>query len=544
VRATLKNRTDPSSLCSGRKVFCILVITIAATLFAPRLANPQVPKTSVRLGQIQKTVERGELEAAENQLWEILTAEPENAPAVNLLGKIRTLQNRFQEAEALFKRVLTIMPEYAAAHRNLGELYLLTGRRDEAKAAYLKAHELDPRDVKTTLALGTVYGETGEFERSIEILTSIPPEACPSSALPVLASDYLALHQPDEVAALAPRVRRSAPSDPSLIPKFARSLLENGFVDDAGELLKSAPENQKSATEYLLVLSRLQERQGDLAQAERTLNRVAKLNPKLFEPWFQSARLASQAKDFRKEANLLSKALEIEPDHVEALRHLVLARMRSGDAAKAVAGARHLYSLRPEDPDALYLLGAALANHREWHDARPIMEKLVSVRDDATSHVMLGMTLLNDGDIEAASQQIERALQQNPNEIEAHYYKGVIARQRGDLSAAINEMELVVSANPQHALAQVELGTLALQTGNLDRARQAFEQAVVLSPEVPENHYQLGLAYSRLGLPDKARVQMAEFQKLRAAADRLKSNGSASGEGPAQSQPPATAKPQ
>jgi Flp pilus assembly protein TadD len=314
-------------------------------------------------------------------------------------------------------------------------------------------------------------------------------------------------------------------------------LVENGFVDDAGELLKSAPENQKLTAEHLLVLARVQERQGDPAQAERTLNRVAKLDPKLFEPWFQSARLASQAKDFRKEASLLSKALEIQPDHVEALRHLVLARMRSGDAAKAVTAARHLYSLRPEDPDALYLLGAALANHAEWHDARPTMEKLVSVRDNATSHVMFGMALLNDGDIEAASQQIERALQQNPNEIDAHYYKGVIARQRGDLSGAINQMELVVKANPQHALAQAELGTLSLQTGNLDRARQVFERAVVLSPEVPENHYQLALAYSRLGLQNEARVQMGEFQKLKAAADRAKSNGSTSGDRPSESKP-------
>jgi Flp pilus assembly protein TadD len=542
VKATLKNRTDLSSLYLGRRLFCILVTTIAVTLSAAILANPQ-SSSSVRLSQIQKTVERGELEAAEKQLWEIVTGEPENAPAINLLGKIRTQQKRFQEAEALFKRVLAITPEYAAAHRNLGELYLLLGRRDEAKAAYLKAHELDPRDTETTLALGTVYGETGEFERSIESLISIPAEVRPSSALPVLASDYLALHQPDKVAALAPLVRRGAPSDPSLVPRFARVLLENGFVDDARELLKSAPENQKLTADYLLVLARIQERQGDLAQAERTLNRVAKLNPKLFEPWFQSARLASQAKDFRKEASLLSKALEIQPDHVEALRHLVLARMRSSDAAKAITAARHLYSLRPEDPDALYLLGAALANHLEWHEARPIMEKLVSVRDDATAHVMLGMTLMNDGDIEAASQQIERALQQSPNEIEAHYYKGVIARQRGDLSGAIHEMELVVSANPQHALAQVELGTLALQTGNLDRARQAFEQAVVLSPEVPENHYQLGLAYSHLGLQDKARVQMAEFQKLRDAADHLKSSGSASGERPVGSKPPAAARP-
>jgi tetratricopeptide (TPR) repeat protein len=61
----------------------------------------------------------------------------------------------------------------------------------------------------------------------------------------------------------------------------------------------------------LLVLARVQERLGDPAQAERTLNRVTKLDPKLFEPWFQSARLASQAKDYKREASLLDKALEM-----------------------------------------------------------------------------------------------------------------------------------------------------------------------------------------------------------------------------------------
>jgi len=119
------------------------------------------------------------------------------------------------------------------------------GRRDEAKAAYLKAHELDAQDAKTTLALGTVYGETGEFERSVEILNSIPAEVRPSSALPVLASDYFALHQPDKVAALAHWSSEAHHRIHLWLLDLRALLLDNGFVDDAGELLKSAPENQK-----------------------------------------------------------------------------------------------------------------------------------------------------------------------------------------------------------------------------------------------------------------------------------------------------------
>jgi tetratricopeptide (TPR) repeat protein len=509
-------------------------IAVPATAFAV----PQATTGSQSLKRIQYLIDHGQIDDAEKQLWEMITREPENAPAINLLAEIRVRQKRFPEAEALFKRVLALKPDFVPANRSLGQLYALQGRREDAKAAYQKALELEPRDAKTALALGTLYEQTKEFERSIETINSIPAGLRPPAALPVLASDYFALKQPDKVAALTPLLRRGAASDPSVVPRFARVLVDNGFVEDAQELLQAAAPHEKVTTEYLMVLARVQEAQGDVALAGRTLARVTKVDPHSFDALFQSARLASQMKEYKKEAALLDKALEIQPDDLEALRHLVLALMRSGDAVKAVAAARQLYSLKPADADTLYLLGAALANHAEWHDARPIMEKLVSARDDATAHVMLGMTLMNDGDIEGASQQIERALQQNANEIEAHYYKGVIARQRGDLPGAIKEMEIVVRANPKHALGQAELGTLALQTGDLERARQAFEQAVAISPEVAENHYQLGLAYSRLGLPDKARVQMAEFQKLKNAADHAKANRATSGDPAAENKPP------
>jgi len=538
VRANLSNPANAGAgRCLRRMLLGPILWAAAITMFATAYAATPGAANSVSIKQIQGLIDRGQVDAAEKQLWEIVVREPENTPAINLLGVIRTRQRRFAEAESLFKRVLTIAPDFVGAYRNLGELYALQGRSADAKAAYLKVHQLDPRDAKTSLALGIIYEETGEFDRSIEVINSIPPSLRPSAALPVMASDYFALKQPDKVAALAPLVRHGAASDPSLIPRFARVLAENGFADDAEELLKTATPHQKLTPEYLLVLARVQERQGNLPLAERTLAQVAKLNPDSFDAWFQSARLASQSKDYKKESSLLDKALQIQPGHGEALRHLVLARMRSGDAAVAVTVARRFYSMRPEDPDAVYLMAAALANHAEWHEARPVMEKLVSVRDDATAHVMFGMTLMNDGDIEGASVQIERALQKNPNEAEAHYYRGVIARQHGDLPTAIKEMEVVVNANPQHVLAQVELGTLSLQMGDLARARQALEQAVSISPDAPENHYQLGLAYSRLGFRDKAQVQMAEFQKLRTAADKAKLHDATSVDPQAENKP-------
>jgi len=91
-------------------------------------------------------------------------------------------------------------------------------------------------------------------------------------------------------------------------------------------------------------------------------------------------------------------------------------------------------------------------------------------------------------------------------------------------------------------LAQGELGTLAMQLGDLPLARLAFEKAVAVRPDVPENHYQLALAYNRLGLQDQARAQMAEFKKLKTAADAASKSGSGSADGAIQK--PSASEPQ
>src|SRR5258707_15214710 len=177
-----KNRFSSSAIAKiFHAILSIVLILAALDLRAIALPAGQLPTGSAALKKIQELVERNQLDAAENQLWGIVTREPENAPAIQLLGTIRMLQKRLPEAEALFKRSLVLTPNFAAAYRNLGELYVLQGRREEAITVLLKAHDLESRDVKTNLALGKLYQETGEFQRSIEIIDPVPSGQRPSA---------------------------------------------------------------------------------------------------------------------------------------------------------------------------------------------------------------------------------------------------------------------------------------------------------------------------------------------------------------------------
>src|SRR6266699_2295418 len=176
-RPHLLNPATPVIVTSCRRLLLrpVLLASIVAMLSGTTTATEKAAKTTsgpASLKQIQALVDRGQVDVAEKQLWEMVVREPENAAAINLLGIIRTRQKRYPEAEALFKRVLVITTDSPSTYRSLGELYQLQERSQDAKAAYSKAHDLDPKDKKASLALGRICQEAGEFERSIEILKS------------------------------------------------------------------------------------------------------------------------------------------------------------------------------------------------------------------------------------------------------------------------------------------------------------------------------------------------------------------------------------
>src|SRR5258708_36556723 len=140
VRANLANPTNTrATKCLSRMVLGLTLMAAPIAFPATAFAVPQATTSSQSLKRIQYLVDRGQVDAAEKQLWEMITREPEDAPAINLLAEIPTLQKRFPEAEALFKRVLAIKPDFVPANRSLGLLYVLQGRPEAAKTAYQRA---------------------------------------------------------------------------------------------------------------------------------------------------------------------------------------------------------------------------------------------------------------------------------------------------------------------------------------------------------------------------------------------------------------------
>ena len=107
-----------------------------------------------------------------------------------MLGVVRGRQQRYGEAEALFRRVLQLNPTSIVASRNLAGALLAQEKADDAIRQYNQAIQLNPQDSDLKIEVAKLNLERGNFAGALSTLETIKPDRFPlgsSSRLPVLA---------------------------------------------------------------------------------------------------------------------------------------------------------------------------------------------------------------------------------------------------------------------------------------------------------------------------------------------------------------------
>lgn len=501
-------------------VAAILACLIFTSLCAAQQTQTQTPKSQRAI--IERLIRTNHLSEAEQQLWGTLQAHPSEGWAFDLLGSIRLRQKRNSEAQALFQHAYDLNPTDVSALRGLGDAARGTDAINDAIGWYAKVLLITPGDVAARKSLAILQEKSGAYQESITTIQGIPPASRTADLLPVLASDYLSLHQDAKVQPLIAQLLQKGSAPLKVKLDFAAVLIRNGYVNDAGKLLQVSRPAQPTA-EYLHILARVREAQERIPEASDLFEQALKLEPKSYDLLFDCARFAAQHERWTEAVNLLARANAVSPDRPEVLMKLTLALLKSRHRERAVLVARQLTAVSPNDPDAQYILAFALVDNELWEMAEPIALKAAQARpNDANNQLLMGIIHLSKGELQAARERLDQALTLDPNLQDAHYYSALVSERTGAVEAARAELDALVKNAPNHAGGQAELGVLDLRMGNIEGARSALETAIKLAPEVSQSHYQLGIVYARLGLQNESKAQMAEFQKLREAEDNFR----------------------
>jgi tetratricopeptide (TPR) repeat protein len=476
--------------------------------------------------RVVELIRHDQLPAAEKQLWDVLTAHPDEVWALELMGDLRAREKRNAEAEALFHRVLEIDPSSLEAQRSLGALYQSEGKAAEAVAAHEAIVKIAPHDRDANLALAALYEQTGKYQESVAAVERIPVISRPADVLPLLAHDYFELAQPGKVPSLISQVLRLPPARQRAALDFVAVLLHNGYVQDASKLME-AIRPAKPGAGYVHVLARVREAEGRKAEARQLLAEALRMQPKSFDILFDSGRFAAEENRWKDSVELLKRADAVKPDDPAVLMKLAVEYMQIGELELARVASKRLYNLEPQNPDAQYVYGRILEETQRFQEiVDPLARKMVADRpNDPHALFLLGMIDYDEGNEAESRREFTSSLEFDPKNNDARYFLAMLDERQGNFDAARKGLEEVVKTDPNHAAAQQELGVIRLRQGEIAGARTALEIALKLRPDVPQTHYQLGLVYARLGMTDQARTQTEIYQKMHQAAnDKLKSD--------------------
>ena len=144
-----------------------------------------------RSGLIELALASGKLADAEQAARAALRANPDNALANALFGRILSELNDLPSGEWHFRRALALAGPEARVCTSLAVNLMKQGRTAEADAAFAEAHALAPRDMKTLAYWSNLAEVQGDLARAKELLERA--QAVSSAAeVNLLRANYLA----------------------------------------------------------------------------------------------------------------------------------------------------------------------------------------------------------------------------------------------------------------------------------------------------------------------------------------------------------------
>lgn len=488
-----------------------------------QLASSQSnPAQSINLASIETSIEQGKLDQVEKPLLDYAIAHPKDVRALELLGRLRYQQHRLEEAQALYQRVLALDPSLVKTRINLGQLMYELGQHEPARLLLGEIAATSTVNVNERLGLAKALVLVGEFQKALAAADKLPNAVKSSAALPLRAASHLGLGERQNLIALVPSIRRAAVLSPEIAAECAEVFQKAGMSQEAVGLLRLALARAPNNFRLLVLLGQMETHVRDFAEARQHLNRAAKLKPHTADSLYSFGMLESAEGNYDAALSNLKQARALAPHSPPILTQFIINAMQANQPQVAVDAANELLQLKSDDPEFLYLFGAASLQNGSLGSAQSALERYRQQRpDDLRGCIALGITFAGQhGRHQEAKTQFEQCLKLDPTSVEPKYQLGLIFKSEGEVKKAIQMFEDVITRASEHANALRDLGALYLQTGAEVKARAVLERAVALNPEDAETHFLLSRLYSLIGESILARQHLGLFQKLKGQREK------------------------
>lgn len=364
----------------------------------------------------------GDLRTAEQIYRQVLTAQPQQADALHLLGVIARQRGDCPLAADYIARAIEQDGSQPAFHNNLGEALRAMGKASEAAACYRRALELDPAYVEARRNLGLALIDQRQLAEAAECLRRVlerrPTDAATHNNL------GRALHLQgglDEAVACYQRAIELRPEYPLAWNNLGSARKEQQHLEEAAACYRRALALEPASAEVHANLADVLLAQGEAKDALACCRRALRVKPdcalahhNLGNVWRDQGRLDGAEASYR-------RALELEPNSCETWNSLGLVLHERRQYAEASACYHQALRVKPDDSRTQLNLGSLSAAQGQITEAIGWYRRVLEIRPDwAEAWNSLASAMRDQGDIDESIGGHRRALELKPDFAAAH----------------------------------------------------------------------------------------------------------------------------
>jgi len=242
--------------------------------------------------------------------------------------------------------------------------------------------------------------------------------------------------------------------------------------------------------------------EGEAARIEKSA--VPTKSARAFEAYVKgrSAGLHGTQAGNEAAADLLGKAVELDPAFAAAQYALGVAHLALGNRWKAAAQFRASTQLDPTFPEPYKALGDLFlaAPRRLFDQAVEAYQKALELRPFyADAYVGLGDGRAAKGEVDAAIASYQKALLYNPGNPKVHMSLGrIYYDEKGLYYESVSSYQKAIDLDPQFLEARMGLGEVYEDKGLYQEAIREYRKVVDLNPQHTGGLYNLALVYEKV----------------------------------------------
>jgi tetratricopeptide (TPR) repeat protein len=373
----------------------IYTLLFAAMLTAPAQLFTQ-DVTSARLRNAAHLLTAGNLKGAESELQPVLRVTPDEYRALDLLGVIRILQGRENDAQDLFHRVVAIKPDFASGHAHLGLLYVQMDRPGEAVPQLREAVRLDPARTDASVALVHIWRQQAEAATT--------------------AGDFAT------ALALLTDARKLAPKNADVQLEFGTAALRMFLWQDAIEAFQQTLRRRKNDPVAIWGLGRAFTGLSKFEDARQQFARYVAMRPDDSSGHCALGMTLAALERSREARTQFEHSIKLAPAQTESYFRLGLLDLDSKDLDSAATNFRHALEHDPKHAGAMAGLGRIEFEQKRYNEALELLQKAIANDDSLrVAHYYLGLTYSRMDRKAESEQELEKATQLEHQEVEKRF---------------------------------------------------------------------------------------------------------------------------